>query len=150
MSQVADVGLVRVDLKIPIEASAARVWASLVDDTDAWWLEDYRAVPGGRLTLEAFAGGRLVEETGDKAGILWGQVIAITPGESLNLSAQLAPPYAGPATSLLHLKIVADGEERSVLEVSDSIFGLVTEKTAGAVESGWRALFGGLKSHAEG
>lgn len=137
-------------LQISIAAPRAVVWRVLTEEVDGWWLPDFRMVgAGSTVTLEARAGGQLLEARPDGASLLWYTVAMCTPGESLQLVGHLCPPFGGPATSMLALAL----EERdgaSLLTVTDSLVGHVSESTASCQLEGWQALFGGgLKPHAE-
>lgn len=141
----------RVELEITIEAAVTDVWKALIEDTGLWWHRDFFMTKGGhRVTLEPWAGGRVFEEGEDGAALLWYQVIAIDPPRSLNLVGHLAPPYGGPATTMLHLGLESTGPERTVLRISDSAFGVVDEQWRSSVTGGWQMLFGdGLKTFVE-
>ena len=68
----------------------------------------------------------------------------------MNLAGYLAPPYAGPATTLLRLELESKDKQQTVLRVSDSVFGNIDEISIASLEDGWRALFaGGLKKFVE-
>jgi len=126
------------------------VWRALCDETDLWWLPDFHMVgAGSRVTLEPRAGGHLREEGPDGASLLWYTVLQCRPGEALDLVGHVASQYGGPATTLLSLAL----EERAgatTLRVTDALVGRVSDETLGALEAGWRQLFGeGLKGHAE-
>ena len=138
------------ELEIPIQAPVEVVWKALTEDTNAWWLPDFHMVgEGSVVTLDATAGGHLIERHENGSSLLWHTVIMCTPGESLHLVGHLAPPWGGPATTMLHLALRAEGET-TVLVVEDALFGHVSDSTAESLEQGWMQLFGeGLKPHAE-
>ena len=116
-----------------------RAWHALTTELNSWWPGDFRAThTGSRMTLELHLGGRLLEDAGSGNGILWYQVLAIDAPNSLLMSGFIAPPFGGPATSLLRLSLHASGTDTSVLEVHDSLLGRVNAST---VEEGWRAIF---------
>ena len=84
-----------------------------------------------------------------RGGLLWQQIQSIVPNESLHLTGQLAPPFGGPATSLLRLALEGDGDS-TILKVTDCLFGNVDEATRGNIEVGWRRLYGdGLGKYVE-
>jgi DNA-binding transcriptional ArsR family regulator/uncharacterized protein YndB with AHSA1/START domain len=144
-----NVGTVTVAIDLDIEAPAARVWEALIREVRLWWPRDFHI--GGessRMTLEPFAGGRLFEEWGDGAGLLWAQVIAIDPSRSIQLAGHLSPEYGGPATSIWKIAL-HETDAGTRLELTDSLFGRVDGKLHGSLESGWRTIFEGLKSHLE-
>ncbi len=138
------------ELEIPIAAPRARVWQALTEETDAWWLADFRTVaPDSVVTLDARAGGQLLEASAAAGSLLWYTVQMCVPGETLHLVGHLAPAWGGPAVTLLRLGLVERGAE-TVLEVQDASLGAVSGATAASQESGWRQLFGdGLKAYVE-
>ena len=63
------------------------------------------------------------------------------------MSGFIAPPFGGPATSLLNVSFSAKGKSATVMEVTDSTFGCLDESTTA---EGWRLLFeDGFKSWIE-
>ncbi len=143
-------GSIRYELEIPIEASPEAVWDALTEHTNAWWLPDFHMVGAdSEVSLNAEAGGQLIETKADGGSLLWYTVQMVVPGESLHLVGHLAPPWGGPATTMLQLGVRAYGDG-ALLVVSDAIFGQVDEKSAAAQQEGWTALFGdGLKRFVE-
>ncbi len=141
----------RVELEVTIDAAVIDVWKAIIEDTGRWWHKDFFMTRGGhRVTLEPWAGGRVFEEGEDGAALLWYQVIAIDPPLSLNLVGHLAPPYGGPATTMLHLSLEATGTGTTVLRIADAAFGVVDDQWRSSVTAGWQTLFGdGLKTFVE-
>ena len=141
---------VEYSLSIEMNAPAERVWQSLVDEVDAWWLSDFRVVgPESVLTLEAKPGGRLYESAPDGTGLLWFTVQQVMPGKGLDLIGHLSPDYGGPAMTMLSIRLE---EEDGVTTVSvrDAISGRVAQENVASLESGWRWLFtDGWKAHVE-
>lgn len=140
---------VQYELAIKIEASKARVWRGLTDQLGAWWLPDFHMLGTDSLvTLEPQAGGRLYEQHG-ASELLWYTVLAITPGESLDLVGHCSADYGGPATTMLTIRLIEEaGGTR--LTIRDSLYGHVTEGTANSLRSGWQQLFtDGLKAFVE-
>ena len=130
--------LARVELEIDIAAAPSRVWSALVDRTTLWWPKDFYTGPAKGFHMEPRIGGRVYEDWGDGAGVVWYQVFGMNPGVSLDLQGCMAVPY-GPALTLLHLELAARGKGTR-LAVSDTTIGVVgdpQEKT-----DGWRKLFG--------
>lgn len=140
---------ISIEIRFEIKARRERVWEALVAETSQWWRKEYFATknPTG-IYLELRPGGRLFEESGD-GGMLWYTVIELAPPSVLALSGNLAPPYGGPATSLLRLEFTEKGPNCAV-KLTDHIFGVVNQKTKETIESGWRVLFvKGLKPYLE-
>jgi len=141
---------VQSELEIAIEAPVGRVWRALVEEIDAWWLPDFRVVgEGSVLSLDARAGGGLVERLEGGGSLLWYTVQMCVPETSLHLVGHLAPEWGGPAISMLELALEGSGGHTR-LRVRDALFGNVNESTGGSQCEGWQALFGrGLREHVE-
>ncbi len=136
----------RVELEIEIAAATGKVWHALVEETTHWWPRDFYTGPAQGFHLEARIGGRVYEDWGDGAGVIWYHVFAINPGVSLDLNGAMGVPY-GPAFTLLHLELAAHGKG-TMLKISDSTFGVGGGGPAKL--DGWQQVFGGgLKPHVE-
>jgi hypothetical protein len=99
------------------------------------------------MKLEPWLGGRLYEDCGGGGGVVWGTVMAFEAPSRLIISGMVAPPIGGPATSLLTVILLTDGPERTMVQISDNVIGVVDE---GQVQDGWREIFeNGLKSYCE-
>ena len=142
---------VQYELEVSIDATPEQVWSALTASTDAWWLADFRMCgEGSRVTLEARAGGQLVEQRDDGSSLLWYTVQMCTPGEALHLVGHLGPDWGGPATSMMKVALAAAGDG-TLLKIQDALFGALSESAANSLESGWRQLFeDGLKAYVEG
>ncbi len=135
------VGAMRIELEIPINAPPERVWAALIDEIGVWWPKDfYATAEPGPITLEARAGGRLFERGRGGSELLWFTVIAIDPGKSLDLVGSLTPAYGGPATTMLHLELEPNGDGATLFKVSDDIFGRIGDNLQ-SIKDGWRIIF---------
>jgi hypothetical protein len=74
-------------------------------------------------------------------------VIALNAPNSITMSGFIAPPFGGPATSLLNVSFSAKAKSATVMEVTDATFGCLEEATT---LEGWRLLFeDGFKSWVE-
>lgn len=141
----------QVEVEIEIAANPERVWKALVEDTNFWWPKDFYTSPRVKgFYIEPRLGGRVFEDWGDGAGVIWFQVFAVNPLHSIDLEGCMAVPY-GPAHTLLHLELEARGAV-TVLKVSDSTIGLRHDCSdgGGTKADGWRQVFeGGLKKYIE-
>ena len=137
-------------LEVAIDAPRGAVWTALTEETNAWWLPDFHMVSSESvLTLDARAGGMLIEHQEGGASLLWYTVQMVRPGEALHLVGHVAPEWGGPATTMLSLTLEARGD-RTVLHVRDALYGHVTEDQAESLRSGWTQLFTeGLRQHVE-
>lgn len=150
MIHLTDARIASYRFDVSIRRSPADIWRVLVDRTDAWWMSEFRTFgEGSRVTLDAEAGGRLVERASDGRSLEWYRVQMVSPGTSLHLVGHVASDWGGPTTSMLKLEIEGR-DDGGALIVSDSLVGNVTEASAGSAERGWKRLFGtGLKGLAE-
>ncbi len=137
-----EAGIVHSELEVLIHASHKTVWKALTRDIHRWWPNEFFAMPRSKkFVLEAKLGGRMYETAGTRGGVIWGTVIAIEPFRFINIAGYLAPPFAGPGTTLFRLSLENKGAGETLLRVSDSIIGLVTDQTQNAAEEGWKVLF---------
>ncbi len=132
--------VVQYEFDVAITASPSRVWRALTDQINAWWLPDSHVLgPDSVVTLEATAGGRLLEVRG-AASLLWYTVLAVAPEESISLAGYCTPDWGGPYTTLLTLKLSPSvGGTRLLVE--DALYGLAGDKQAESMMSGWKRLF---------
>jgi uncharacterized protein YndB with AHSA1/START domain len=146
----SELGLIRIDLEFPIAAARERVWQALVAETGRWWRQDfYMGSPVQPMVFEARPGGRLYEDWGHGGGLLWYTVLALEPPAALDMVGHLTPAFGGPASSMLRLCLKETGAT-TVLQLSDSVFGRVSEDSAARLREGWQLLFGeGLKPFVE-
>jgi hypothetical protein len=139
MAKDALAGLHEARFTLPLKVSREVAWQRLGADIDRWWPAAYRATHArSAMRLDLVLGGQLVEDAGHGNGVLWYVVQAIDAPNSIQLSGCIAPPFGGPALSLLRLSL-ADCDGGSTLEIHDSIVG---RADATMIESGWRDIFG--------
>ncbi|WP_108811389.1 hypothetical protein [Sphingorhabdus sp. Alg231-15] len=150
MNDVTDAKIIKYQFELPIKRSAADIWALMVNETDAWWMHDFRALgEDSKVTLDPRTGGQLIESTADGSSLEWYRVQMVSPEQALYLVGYMAPDWGGPTTSMLKLA-VEDRNDGSALIVSDALLGNVTEASAKSAEGGWKTLLGdGLKAFAE-
>lgn len=151
MNDITDAKILKYQFELPIKRSAADIWTLMVDEIDAWWMNDFRALgEGSKISLDATVGGQLVESAADGSQLEWYRVQMVSPGKSLYLVGYMAADWGGPTTSMLKLA-VEDRDDGGVLIISDALLGNVTKSSAASAEDGWKLLFGdGLKKLAEG
>ena len=156
MTKAGELGSAQVELEIPIDAPRAEVWRALVDDIGLWWRKDFFYGEPRAFLLEARPGGRLFEDWGDGRGMLWYTVVVVDAPSRLQMAGHLLPGSCGDSygSTLLQLSLDEvrgrDGAARTVLRLSDSVFGVLAPDIARSLDSGWKALFGeGLKAHVE-
>ena len=137
-------GIARVELEVTIAAGVDRVWKAILEETTKWWRADFYVNPQAkRFVIEPRPGGRMYEDWGNGAGCLWGTVLVLDPPKTLDLVCYLTPPYGGPAMSMVRIQLAQKGKAKSTtLSLTDAVLGPVSERTAGQLDEGWRALFG--------
>lgn len=140
------------ELEIVINAPRQKVWAAILEDTNNWWLPDFRVAGADSVvTLDPVAGGRgLVEETPAGDSLLWYSVHMYQPSEfKIYFIGHTAPEWGGPTTSSLKLA-VEENENGCVLKVTDARHGRIDEAAVQSYSDGWRQLFtDGLKAFVE-
>lgn len=148
-AKVMETRAVQYALQVEINADCARVWRGLTDQLSSWWLPDFHVLGVDSIVLlEPKAGGQLIEETSEKS-LLWYTVLAITHEKSITLSGSLTPEWGGPATTFITWELEPRGET-TVVNVTDALFGVVSDSLISSLESGWQLLFtDGLKKHVE-
>lgn len=143
-------GAVSVLLHVDLAASRAKVWKALTADIDRWWLDDFYCAPGSKkIIMELKPGGRVYETDGKGGGLVWYTVTALQKGTSVTLTGHFGPPFGGPVTTILTLKLESKGAGTR-LSVSDYLYGLVSPELGASMEAGWKRLFiEGLKAYIE-
>lgn len=142
--------VLRYELEIPISAPRAAVWEALTREIDAWWLPGFRMTgPDAVVSLDAEAGGVLIERRPNGASLLWYQVLMCEPGAALHMVGHIGPDWGGPAMSMLKLTL-EDDAGGCILRVGDAIVGAAGGATADSLKAGWTELFSdGLKRYIE-
>ena len=137
-------------LSLEIAKTHGAVWKAFTADIHQWWPKDFYATESPqRIVFEVKPGGRLYEDSGKGNGLVWYHVIAVDAPNSITMSGFIAPPFGGPATSLLNITFSPKGKSGTAMEVTDSTFGCLGD--TGATKEGWRLLFeGGFKKWVEG
>ena len=132
---------VKVLLEIPIEAKIETVWNSLISDVNQWWRKDFYTSPKTKaFIIEPKVGGRMYEDYGNNEGLLWSNVIVLDAPNVIEFKGHLTPEFGGPAISFLRLSLKEENTS-TILTVTDTVFGIVSEKTKSDLESGWKLLF---------
>lgn len=143
---------IAIELEIAIEAPREKVWRAIFEETEAWWLADFRvAGPDSKVSFDPTPGGRgMVEETADGGGLLWFHVQMHLPADfKIYLIGHIAPEWGGPTTSSLKLALL-ETETGCVLQITDSRHGHIDEKQTQSYSDGWKMLFSdGLKKFIE-
>ena len=146
------VGIHQVAVDVPIAAGRARVWKALTKEMGKWWRRDFFVNSEAKsFTMEPRVGGRVFEDWGEGAGVLWFTVVALDPGKSLDLVGYLTPAFGGPATSMVRFVIDDDPDGHGVVvRVTDSTIGKESPGCEASKQDGWKQLVGeGLRPYLE-
>jgi uncharacterized protein YndB with AHSA1/START domain len=99
-----------IELEISIRAPVERVWKALVKETGKWWLRDfYTSGEAKTFVIEPVLGGKMFEDWGDGAGVIWATVTAVKAPTMLELAGVSSPAWGGPST---HYHSFRSGGER--------------------------------------
>ncbi len=143
-------GVAHIELEIAIKAEPSRVWEALVNETSRWWHKDFYTSPTAKgFVIEPRLGGHAYEDCGEGTGQIWYNVIGVHPPSSIMLFGLLTPAYGGPAQTILELKLKPFGNH-TLLQLSDTIFGKVSDEKQIQTREGWMMLFdSGLRAYVE-
>ena len=134
-------------VEIEIDAPKDIVWDAMINKMAAWWAKDCLALEGAaEMKFEPWAGGRQWVENEKGEQILWGTVIGIMPGRSVDIAGHTMPEWGGPALWLWKMEVIECGAGTK-FRLSNSKLG-----KAGDVQSsqdGWQTIFEGLKTYCE-
>ncbi|MEP1097329.1 MAG: hypothetical protein ABJG78_19590 [Cyclobacteriaceae bacterium] len=137
-------------LEIPIKASVTETWDCLIKDVGLWWRKDfYTSAKTKNFIIEPKPGGRMYEDYGNDEGLVWADVIVIDSPNLIEFKGHLSPQFGGPAFSFLRLSLKEDGDT-TILTLSDTVIGEISEKLEDDLSSGWKLLFeDGFKTYIE-
>ena len=149
-----DCGVASYKLQIEIKATRERVWEALIEQTNAWWLPDFRMTGEGSIvTFNTYAGGGLVEQHESGSSLLWYTVHWYRPDQfAVHLVGEIAPDWGGPSASHLKLSVVEcdNDREHAVFHLADAHYGHIDAANLKSLHAGWTQLFtDGLKRFVE-
>lgn len=135
---------------IEIEKPLEQVWQVMFEQINGWWMNDFRALgQDSVVSLKPQTGAALLETTNTDESLEWYKVQMCVPLNSVYLVGYLASDWGGPTVSMLKLGVQTKGD-KTVLTVTDSLLGNVSEKAALNAKNGWMDMFtNGLKAFAE-
>jgi len=144
-----EIGMMRVEQAVMVEASPRRVFEALTGDVSAWWgpphiIDEKRSRD---IVMEPRLGGRLYEDWGDGAGALWATVTRIRPDEYLELTGPLGTRRVVMGVITFTLEPRGGG---TLLRLSHRALGEMGPDTETSYDEGWRDLLERkLKAYAE-
>lgn len=133
-------------MELTINAPAGKVWSAMTDPSCAWWPDDFKALPRGVMSFTPIAGGSLLETNEEGGSTLWGTVVMVDPGKSIDLAGPVTPAFGGPNLNFVRMAIEDRGEV-TLFRLTNTIFGNVGDTSQ--INTGWEYLFGGLKAYCE-
>jgi uncharacterized protein YndB with AHSA1/START domain len=144
-----------VEFELLYTVSVERLWDALTREIADWWPAEFYCHDAGgaasrQMRLEPWPGGRLWEDWGEQGGLLWAQVLQVTPRQRLELSGTLSPAFGGPAVwcTSFQFDVVSDCAR---LRFADCGTGRLSEELLEHKERGWRFLLdGALRAWCEG
>ncbi|HVS17460.1 MAG TPA: SRPBCC domain-containing protein [Planctomycetota bacterium] len=145
--------LAEIVTEVVIAAARDTVWTELTARPARWWhpayFSDPRGAEVGSFRIEAELGGRMFEDWGDGQGLVWGVVVALDHGRTLQVVGDTSPAWGGPSRHWFTWKL-EDAGSGTRLRFENAIWGRVSEATRASLEEGWRYLFEhGLKRWCE-
>jgi uncharacterized protein YndB with AHSA1/START domain len=139
-----------IELEITIQAPVERVWKALVRETGKWWPRGfYTSGEAKTFVIEPVLGGKMYEDWGNGAGVIWATVIAVKAPTMLELGGVSSPAWGGPNTHY-HSFSLKEKDGGTLLRFSDAIHGRVDDATETSLKEGWLLLFNeALRVHCE-
>jgi len=143
--------VLEIELEVSIAAPPARVWKALMEETGQWWPREFFVGPSPKgFIIEPRVGGRMYEDWGNGAGLMWAQVIAYDPPNSIDLLGHLTAQFGGPASTQFRIAL-SEKDKGTVLKLSDTVFGRLSDEKYNQTKEGWSYLLdGALRKHVEG
>ena len=137
-------------VELTIDAPKDHVYNVMVNRLTDWWPRDFLGLPDAeKIQFEPWAGGRLFESTPDGRSLLWGTVVAVTPGSSLEVVGHMTSSYGGPSVTMWKLSVAEAEDGKTAFRMNDSIIGHFPPETEENMNQGWNYLFGALKEFCE-
>jgi DNA-binding transcriptional ArsR family regulator/uncharacterized protein YndB with AHSA1/START domain len=147
-TDMASPGMIEIRQELQFAATPQRVFDVLTREIDLWWTSPYRLTEGGRVVLEARAGGMLREETSAGHVAIWAHVEEIDPGRLLVLSGTIGMASAVAGRVRFEL---ASQKQGCTLLLTHLAIGPVSEETRQNFDAGWNDLLGTrLRARIEG
>ncbi len=148
MTDSAPVRSITVELQTSCRATPETVWATLVDDIDAWWQAPYvRSAERTSLTLDPRPGGLLLETWGEYGGAVWATVTASRAPYVLSFDGTFMMNEA--LAGSVDISIASAGEDVTISLIQRAL-GAIDDDTVALWQRGWTDLLGALASHAIG
>ena len=144
--------IVNTNMVVTIDASQKDVWQGLTEQIGRWWPTECYATKGGERTykLEAYAGGRMYEESDAGESLLWGTVTCVEAPNKLQAFGMSHPEWGGPTVLFWNWALSTTQVRGTQLSFEESSLGVVKDEDVGGRSKAWRYIWHTLKAHAEG
>jgi len=129
-STVEQARTIKIESEIRLHASPERVWKAVTDEQQDWYPYNYGGKRLKRIVTEPGVGGRVYEDWGDGAGILYSHVTYWDPPRAIGLRGFLQPAIVLEQW----MSLEADGED-TVLKHSTTTFGSITDEMAEGIRT---------------
>lgn len=139
----------QVIVELDVYCGIDQAWKVMVERMADWWPTDFLCLPGSQSVIfEAHAGGRLYEKNESGGELLWSNVLAIVPGQYVELYGPVTPAFGGPSLNFIRMELI-EAEGYCQFRLTNSIVGHFSDASREHVEQGWRYLFGAYKAFCE-
>jgi uncharacterized protein YndB with AHSA1/START domain len=132
---------VRVEVEVRINADRKVVWDAMVNQTTNWWRKDFCTKDAKGFHIEPRIGGRMYEDRGDGNGLIWANVISMDAPRSILFVGYLTAQFGGPAHTMFEFSLEPLEDDATLLKISDTIFGNISESLSTMIDTGWKQLF---------
>jgi len=131
-----------VGFEVLLRTSRDRAWQGLTAEIGAWWPRHFFTHPNpAGFVLEPFLGGRVYEDWGDTAGVLWGTVVVWVPGQRMTWACEMYPDWSGPGRSFVTFTL-EDRGPHTLVKVEDHGICINAHQAGTSLNSGWNELIG--------
>jgi uncharacterized protein YndB with AHSA1/START domain len=138
-----------IELELEIRAPVGDVWRALVEETGRWWRRDFLTSDQARaFVIEPVLGGKMYEDWGGGAGVVWATVTALQAPTRLELAGVSSPAWGGPSTHYHAFRLEPRGGG-TLLRFSDAVHGRIDDATETSLREGWLLLWDALREHCE-
>lgn len=131
-----------VGFEVPVRTSRERAWQGLTAEIGAWWPRHFFTHPNPQgFVLETHLGGRVYEDWGDGAGVLWGTIVVWVPGQRMTWACEMYPDWSGPGRSFVTFTL-EDRGGLTIVKVEDAGICINAHQAGTSLNNGWQELIG--------
>lgn len=140
-----DLRVVRIEAELPLKTTPQKAFAALTTKLDDWW--PHRTRPDAVIICEPGVGGRMYEDWGEGAGMLYGQWSVYDPPYQSVLIGATA--IQGQVFNTRNTDIIDVTENGVVYRKSYVLWGMISEELEDRIRTGTDYLLDVLKQHVE-